>query len=389
MLNQLNFSSIVSSGSATTQLGVELMERYLGALQRNGESHILVNSFVKEASRLQYDAGIRESLEKVAGFISEQPIKWTLATRCESILDGVTRDRHARPAATKASGLLELEEGELVSAIRAGALREVMHCEAFRSLANQVLGEIQTVVRTDEYTITHPLSYVEKVYDGIAVRVCGRNICQDDEYNLIPNYQGISASFLLLNEFIESGEAQIADHCITIRFNNNIFTICEAGKVRYNDEEMGVEQFRQQAQARLILSPANRKGALNRIFEAVALFAEHYDHVVYLDHVNIFTTPTGVSFAVIRYGEQLYAFGLRSFAFEIIGNALEVVEYIQQMTQVEVGTEYKDMLLAEPTTEPVKTTEDDLQARIQALTEKFKDHPKYLELLDELSKEIS
>ena len=58
---------------------------------------------------------------------------------------------------------------------------------------------------------------------------------------------------------------------------------------------MGVEQFRQQAQARLILSPANRKGVLNRIFEAVALFAEHYDHVVYLDHVNIFTTPTGVS----------------------------------------------------------------------------------------------
>ena len=189
MLNQLNFSSIVSSGSATTQLGVELMERYLGALQRNGESHILVNSFVKEASRLQYDAGIRESLEKVASFIGEQPIKWTLATRCESILDGATRDRHARPAATKASGLLELEEGELVSAIRAGALREVMHCEAFRSLANQVLGEIQTVVRTDEYTITHPLSYVEKAYDGIAVRVCGRNICQDDEYNLIPNYQ--------------------------------------------------------------------------------------------------------------------------------------------------------------------------------------------------------
>ena len=119
---------------------------------------------------------------------------------------------------------------------------------------------------------------------------------------------------------------------------------------------------------------------------AVALFAEHYDHVVYLDHVNIFTTPTGVSFAVIRYGEQLYAFGLRSFAFEIIGNALEVVEYIQQMTQVEVGTEYKDMLLAEPTPEPAK--EDNLQARIQALTEKFKDHPKYLELLDELSKEI-
>lgn len=77
MLNQLNFSSIVSSGSATTQLGVELMERYLGALQRNGESHILVNSFVKEASRLQYDAGIRESLEKVASFIGEQPIKWT------------------------------------------------------------------------------------------------------------------------------------------------------------------------------------------------------------------------------------------------------------------------------------------------------------------------
>lgn len=387
MLNQLNFSSIVSSGSATTQLGVELMERYLGALQRNGESHILVNSFVKEASRLQYDAGIRESLEKVANFIGEQPIKWTLATRCESILDGATRDRHARPAANKASGLLELEEGELVSAIRAGALREVMHCEAFRSLANQVLGEIQTVVRTDEYTITHPLSYVEKVYDGIAVRVCGRNICQDDEYNLIPNYQGVSASFLLLNEFIESGEAQIADHCITIRFNNNIFTICEAGKVRYNDEEMGVEQFRQQAQARLILSPANRKGALNRIFEAVALFAEHYDHVVYLDHVNIFTTPTGVSFAVIRYGEQLYAFGLRSFAFEIIGNALEVVEYIQQMTQVEVGTEYKDMLLAEPTKEP-EVKEDNLQARIQALTEKFKDHPKYLELLDELSKGI-
>ena len=44
------------------------------------------------------------------------------------------------------------------------------------------------------------------------------------------------------------------------------------------------------------------------------------------------------------------------------------------------------MLLAEPTPEPAK--EDNLQARIQALTEKFKDHPKYLELLDELSKEI-
>jgi hypothetical protein len=102
--------------------------------------------------------------------------------------------------------------------------------------------------------------------------------------------------------------------------------------------------------------------------------------------VNIFTTPTGVSFAVIRYGEQLYAFGLRSFAFEIIGNALEVVEYIQQMTQVEVGAEYKDMLLAEPEVKENAEPSNDLQARIKALTEKFKDHPKYLELLDELSK---
>ena len=388
VLVDLKFNDLMARGGATTQLGVDLMERYAGALARSGETHALVNNFIREASKLTYDQGILETLTTINDYIQSQPVRWMLATSCEQILEGFTRDRYSRPAAKRAAVLLENEEEDLVRNIRAGALREVMYCESFRKIVNMVLGEITSVVYKEEYTMTHPVSFVEKVYDGVALCVAGKVICQDDEGNILPNYTRVSATFNILNRALHIGQLVLADHCLTTQYGRNKMVVCEQGKVKFNDEEMTSEVFREQARARVWMAGPQKQAEMNEIFEVVALASENFDHIVYLDHVNIYTTKV-CSFAVLQYGESLLTFSINCTPFEFIGSALEVCDFIKEKLGADIGEDYTDLILRTETPEKTEDVKDEFRDRITALAAKYKDHPQYLEIVNAVAKDLA
>jgi hypothetical protein len=139
ILAEMDFASIVSQSYAQTQTGAELLNKYKAHVMSNETSCALVNGFVREASKHRYDNGVNEALTVVADYITQNKTAWALTTACESInANNSSHNYINRNAAKHVEKLLEMEENDIVKYIKAGALKNVMFCEAFRNIAKQV-----------------------------------------------------------------------------------------------------------------------------------------------------------------------------------------------------------------------------------------------------------
>ena len=124
---------------------------------------ILVNNFIKEASKLTYDNGVVAVLEQVVDFVNSNKTRWQIASACENIQAQQTSYNMLNlNAAKQAEKLIDLNEDEAVKYIKAGAFKNIMFCEAFRSIAKSVFKNQPMMEANADYTTIHPISIVEK-----------------------------------------------------------------------------------------------------------------------------------------------------------------------------------------------------------------------------------
>lgn len=408
VLAELEFNDIINGSAARTQTGADLLNKYKTYLMTNDCSYGLVNSFVKEAQSCRYDNGVNRVLEEVLDYIDGNKTIWALATVCEGIKHNTnSKDYLKRSALKYVEPLLELNESEVVKRIRTGALKNVMYCESFRTIAQQIYKEQPVVESCNDYVIAHPVSMIENVGDGHCFEVAGNLYKMDDNGDIMEaQWSEVSNTFKTVSSLLESNICTIDSDTIEITAGNAKYTIKEANTVTKNGKEgtqvFDIEQLCENN--RLVLMTANPryKNQLGAILEGIVLIAENYDNIVNLDNTSIFSTKND-KFVVIESNSNIFATLLRSnhsAKWTINENAIDAVNFIKSKTNVPIEDKYKHTIAnaMESRSEEDKVLieeskkEEQIQSyreRIEALTEKFKDDPVKLAVISKLAQDVS
>lgn len=443
ILADIDFQSIIGESMAQTQTGAEIINKYKSYLMVNEASCALINSFVKEAAQHTYDNGVAETLTTVADYINANKASWALATACEAInADTRSHNYINRNAAKQVEKLLEMEEADVVRYVKNGALKNVMFCESFRNIAKQIFKETPMVEAYADYTVAHPISFVENVGDGLCFAIEGKIYKIDDDKNISEsNANEVSNTFRTISTIIESTNATIDGHSISVVAGNSVYTISEAGKCekcklekpgKYEEgqketkpaadvtpdanktddkeknkkkavkESMDVAQLRENN--RLVLMTANPRfrNQLAYLLEGIALIAENYDNIANMDNVSIYTTKND-KFVVIEGANTLYASLLASNrhpAWTVNENAVDTLSFIKSKTNTNISEHYSELVknhiekVSEQEQETIKQEihEQNVQSykeRIAALTEKFKNDPVKLAVLSNIASELN
>ena len=407
ILADIDFQSIISESTAQTQTGAELINKYYSYLMVNEASCSLINSFVKEASQHIYDNGVNEALELVSNYINENKASWALATACEAInADTRSHNYINRNAAKQVEKLLEMEEADVVRYVKNGALKNVMFCESFRNIAKQIFKETPTIEATADYTVKHPVSFVESVGDGLCFSVEGKVYKIDDDKNITESASNeVSNTFRTISEILESNNSEIDGHSITIKAGNAKYTISESDKVikegKEGKKEMTSAQLRENN--RLVLMTANPRfrNQLAGLLEGIALISENYDNIANMDNVSIYETKND-RFVVIEGANTLYASLLASRRhpqWTINENAVDTLSFIKSKTNTNISERYSDLVknhieqISEQEQENIKkelheNTVKSYKERIALLTEKFKHDPAKLAIVSNLAAQL-
>lgn len=408
VLVDLSFSHIISEATAQTQTGAEVINKFQTYLMANAESCGVVNQFVREAAQHVYDNGVNEALSRVTDYIQSNKTSWALASACESILaNELSRNMLNRNAAHQVEKLLEQEEDNVVKYIRAGALKNVMFCESFRSIAKQVFAGESIIEHKAEYKKITPVSLVETVADGHCFVVAGKLYKTDDSKNVVEgNWNEVSNTFKVVESLLESNICKVDETSITTTYNGSEFIISEAGKVtkKQGEEtrEFTTEQFRDHARLMVMASNPRHRNTIAQVLEAIALTSENYDNVASLNHVGIYETAND-RFMVIESGNSLFATLLASNrhpVWTINEDAIKALSFIKGKTNVELGEEYKEIVesamehaseeqRAEVARQLKENEEKSVKDRIAALTEQYKNSPVHLALLASLAADFA
>lgn len=444
ILADIDFQRIIGESTAQTQTGAELLSKYQSYLMVNEASCALINSFVKEAANHTYDNGVNEALETVAQYINENKASWALATACESInADTRSYNYINRNAAKQVEKLLEMNENDVVRYVKNGALKNVMFCEAFRNIAKQIFKEQPMVEATADYTVKHPVAFVESVGDGLCFAIEGKIYKIDDDKNISESTSNeVSNTFRTIATILESSNTTIDGHSISVVAGNSVYTISEAGKCekcklekpgKYEgdklpvtdkdiipdakksddpeaDKKKGTKALKESFDVaqlrennRLVLMTANPRfrNQLANLLEGIALIAEHYDHIANMDNVSIYETKND-RFIVIEGEDKLYASLLASNrhpVWTINENAVDALTFIKSKTNVNISENYTELVknhieaVSEAEQETIKQelheqTVQSYKQRIEMLVEKFKNDPTKLAVLSNLAQQL-
>lgn len=410
ILAGLEFASILNESAGQTQSGNNMLNKYKSFLMANNATCSLVNQFVKEAASLRYDNGVNTVLEQVSDYITSNKASWALACACEDInANGRSYNYLNRNAAKQVEKLLEMDEENVVKYIKAGALKNVMFCEAFRNIAKQVYADTPIVESTAEYTAVHPISLVENAGDGFFFEVAG-SVYKIDEDKKVQEagWNEVSNTFKTISSLLESNMVSFDQGTLTAKIGNGEYTISEADekitckRVGVNGVENlfeTVDELREHNN--LVVAGSINKGVAAAL-EALALTFENYNNIVNLDNVSIYNTNRD-KFVVIEAGSDLYATLLQSnhnAKWTVNEDAITTLSFIKSKTNVELGENYKESVKqhmeAVSEEEKAKLEEEakineknGYKERIAALTEKFKNDPAKLAILSELASKLA
>ena len=410
ILAGLEFASILNESAGQTQSGNDMLNKYKSFLMANNATCGLVNNFVKEAATMRFDNGVNAVLEQVSDYISSNKTSWALATACESINSNSASYNYLnRNAAKQVESLLEADEETVVKYIKAGALKNVMFCEAFRNIAKQVYADTPIVESTADYTAVHPISLIENAGDGFLFEVAG-TVYKIDESKKIQeaSWNEVSNTFKTVSSLLESNMVTFDQGTLTAKIGNGEYTISEADE-KVTCKRVGTNGVENTFETAAELREHNNlvvAGSVNRgiaaVLEALALAFENYKSIANLDNVAIYTTNRD-KFVVIESGTDLYATLLQSnhnMKWTVNENAVSTLSFIKSKTNVELGEVYTEAVkshMANVDEEEKARLEEEAKLnekngykeRIAALTEKFKNDPAKLAILSELAAKLA
>lgn len=402
------FTTAVSNAEYQTGTGKSLLRKYQTAVMTKPIDCAMINNFIKEAKQCTYDSGICAVLEAVDLLISAHKYSWLLETACEQIERSTgTYSYLNRSAVSRVRPLLEMDEADVVSYIKAGALKDVMYCESFRRIAKSVYNSVPLVESTKEYTAVHPISLVEKKDDTVYFHVAGNNYKISEGKIERAEVKELSNDYKAMCRILDSNYTSINEGVLSFNLDGFSIQIEEEGKAKKLTEgkvhEYTVEQLRDHNSMYVTKYSPVKKAAMEQTLECVAKVCENYNNVAIMDNVTVFTTKTN-KFIVIESGNNAYAELLESarpvYVWQTSGNIFETVNFIKSKTNTDLQDYYKDSInkvVAEAEGEEAANIRESLRQneiqirkeKIEKLTQQFKNDPVKLAVLSKVAEDLN
>ena len=429
-LAELDFASVLTEAYADTQTGAALLNNYRKYLLTNESSCSLINNFLKEAQNCMYDGGIVNVVNTISDVIDENRISWQLATACEAINANRSSYNYLnRNAASTVEKLLEQNEENVVKYIKAGALKSVMFCEAFRNIVNGVFTDCQTIV-TEEYTATHPVSYVEESEGKKYFEVLGNIYAIEGSEIKEAKASEVSGDFLVISRLLESGNARFDANAdengrLTVDTPLAVYEIyvdedCKKctrtskpkhttdkdtdGKDIKTESITFSNEYELREHNRLVVGATgyNQRNRVAELLEGIARAYEHFENFMLLDNTQIIESKND-KFVVIENAENAYAYLLSSnhnTGWKLNTTIVEAINFIKKKTNLNIAKDYKsnvDEQIKKTEAEKAQQIEEDIKKgelaarkqRIEMLTEKFKDDPSALAILSKVAQALN
>ena len=407
-LKDLNFDGIINEAQAQTATGSSMLATFKAAIMRQPVTHALVNSFMNESKNYRYDNGILAAATKVAEYINENAYSWQLATACEAIhASGSRYNALNENAANQVENLLEMDENNVVSYVKAGALKNVMFVESFRRIARSIFRSMPVYEINEQFTAVHPISVTENINGKIYYSVLGHLYeCFEDKIQEV-KWDTVSEDFRQMTAVLGSKNTQLVNETVVYDCNGKFsYTISEQGKCTKtsgdNKFQLTVEQLRENNSLYLSTLIPGRRNQVAAELEAIAKVCENFDSISVLDNVSIFTTSKD-RFVVIEHEGNAISFLVESNhtqPWSMTDNIANVVEFLKKQTSTDLTENYKESIekVIESKSEEEKAEmqrkiqEDGIASRkqkITELTEQYKDDPARLMILANLAEELS
>lgn len=405
------FISALNEAKYQTSTGKNIIQKYQSIISANAVTCAMVNGFIKEARNCSFDSGVVETLSKVCSAIDLNKYSWLLESACERIESDPRAYSYLNKNAVKlVRPLLEMEEDQVVSYIKAGALKDAMYCEAFRNIAKSVYRDTPVVEVNEQYTCIHPVSIVEKVDDEVYF-VANKTLYKMNENSVeAGDWSKVSNDFKVISQLLESGLVTYSSEnngTLTYRTNSWDLQINEEGKCKKIQNgkvyEYTVNQLREQNELYLNNIAPNRRMQQAGVLEAIAKACDNFNNIVVIDCVSQISSAKD-QFILIESNEKNEAFLLRSThqpnAWRTEGNIYEVLNFIKKKTNIDLSEKYEDKIneVIEKTeeTEKEKIQEElknsqiqERKDKVESLIKEFKDDPVKLAVLSKIAKELS
>lgn len=308
LLTNLNFAELISKTEAITEAGKEMLKGYRGYCYANPVSCSLVNSFIAEASRYGFDTGLNNILESVTNFIKENNISWKLASACESIsANNSTYNYINKIGVQQVEKLLEMNESEVVSYIKAGSLKNIQYIPEFRAICKEVYKTQVTEAQTVEYKVVNPISYVyedeetnERFFkvNGTIFKISEEKVemtteCKDETFNRINSllesmgrdgetlyysYRGSRGEYRF--EINENVNEETKETTTKLTFKNN----------NINETFEDSIKFREYCDNLSKVLPVNEKLQLMKVSNAIADVFENMGSIMLVDNCKLLTS---------------------------------------------------------------------------------------------------
>lgn len=417
LLKNLDFASKINGTEAVTEAGKELLQNYRGYIYSNPVTCGIVNGFIKEAAKFSFDTGLVGILESVNSFIKENNISWQLASACESInANNSAYGYLAKMGLDQVDKLLEMNESEVVSYLKAGAMKNLTFIPEFRQILKNVYATTIQEVHAPNYIVSTPVSYVvvsesEDKKDSYFM-VLGRTYKRDKDNNISEavcddvKFNRINA---LLENFSKTDNSIFVDYRGT-HGDTARFTISESGleftKGDIKETFATAPEFRQYCDT--VSKPMSMNEKLNwmNATSAIAEVFEANENITALDNVNVLQTTTGNVCTIIEGANVVLTVnrslnaGTSSKSYDFM---VEALNNVIKVTGIDLKNMYEarideDCKKADP--EKYEEIKEQLAAdkeaafaarrkKIAMLAEQFKNDPVKITLLNKAAKELA
>ena len=420
LLNNLDFAGKLNGCEPVTEAGKELLKNYKAYLFTNAASCGIVNGFVQEAQKYSFDTGLTGVLESVLNFIKENKISWQLASACESIQNNKSTYSYiAKTGVEQVSKLLEMDESQVVSYIKSGALKGVQYIPEFRQVCKQVFKSAITEEVAPNYMVTNPVSYVyENEEDDKYFMVLGKTYKISKDQSKVVEAVCDDVKFRTINALLESFENNEGN--LTYKWKSG-FDECEVTitesedttKLTFKKGKKIDETFESPAQFNEYCNTLSRalmmteKMQFMKVTNAISQVFEAMDHVFVMDCSKLLKTSTNVICTIVEAKDNVLMTvnasvhnGTYTKDFEYMTEALrEVVavsgidlkymfeERINEDVKKANPTEYEK--IQEELKESKKAEMDARKKKIAMLAEQYKNDSAIIAVLNKAAKDLA
>lgn len=411
-MKDLQFAELVNNAQPISEAGKELINNYRAYVYSNAPTCGVVNAFVNEASKYRFDAGVSEVLDKINAFVNENIISWKLATACENInKNNSTYNYINKIGVQQVEKLLEMNEAEVVSYIKAGSLKGFQYIPEFRNICKQVYRANITEAEAINYKVTNPLSFVLIRENAQYFNVLGKTFKIED--NKVSEAMCDDVTFNNVNKLLEGFTREGEDIVATynaVHGDNLKFILNENGLDVTNNSTIKEHfdnrtQFLEYANTMSKIMHVNEKMNFMTFVSNVATVMENMSNIVLLDCVKVLNSGDGTICAIVEAKDNVnlsvfrsYKFGTSSKNYDFVSEALnnvvkltgvDLTPMFEERINNDCNRNDKDAEEIREQLENNKTAQFNIRKKkIAMLAEQYKNDPVRLALLSKISKDL-